>query len=159
MSQKLTHIDEDGNLHMVDITGKNDTERTAVAHGLIKMDGKTLKAISSGNVKKGDVLTAAKIAGIMAAKKTSELIPLCHNINLTSVDMQFKVNHQKSLIEIVSTVKCVGKTGAEMEALTAVIVAALTIYDMCKAMDRSMVIEQIYLVEKSGGKSGVWKRE
>ncbi|MEJ5229061.1 MAG: cyclic pyranopterin monophosphate synthase MoaC [Pseudothermotoga sp.] len=159
MNSELTHLDKDGNLHMVDITHKEDTERTAVAHATIKMKEQTLKAISSGNIKKGNVLTTAKIAGIMAAKKTSELIPLCHNINLTEVELQFNVDHEENSIHITSIVKCVGKTGAEMEALTAVTVAALTIYDMCKAIDKGMVVEQIYLVEKSGGKSGEWKRE
>ncbi|HBT39435.1 MAG: Cyclic pyranopterin monophosphate synthase accessory protein [Thermotoga sp. 50_1627] len=159
MCCELTHLDKDGDLHMVDITGKEETKRTAVAHASIRMKEQTLKAISSGSIKKGNVMTTAKIAGIMAAKKTSELIPLCHNINLTEVELQFNVDLEENSIHITSTVRCVGKTGAEMEALTAVTVAALTIYDMCKAMDKGMVIEQIYLVEKSGGKSGEWKRE
>ncbi|MGJ8455521.1 cyclic pyranopterin monophosphate synthase MoaC [Pseudothermotoga sp. U03pept] len=159
MDWKLSHIDESGNVHMVDITQKQDTERTAVAHAKIRMNKETLDAITQKTVKKGDVFSVAKIAGIMAAKKTSELVPLCHNLNLTNVDLEFKVNEQENGVEITATVKCVGKTGAEMEALTAVAIAALTIYDMCKAMDKGMIIEQIYLVEKSGGKSGEYKRE
>lgn len=159
MDWDLTHVDKDGNLHMVDITQKQDTERIAAAHAVVKMSKQTLDAIESGNVKKGNVFAAAKIAGIMAAKRTSELIPLCHNINLTNIELEFKIDREQSCVQILSTVKCFGKTGAEMEALTAVSVAALTIYDMCKAIDKEMVIEQIYLVEKSGGKSGAWKRK
>lgn len=159
MDWNLTHIDKDGNLHMVDITQKQDTERIAVAHAVVKMNKQTLQAIESGDVKKGNVLATAKVAGIMAAKKTSELIPLCHNINLTNVELDFRINHEENCVQIISTIKCIGKTGAEMEALTAVSVAALTIYDMCKAMDKEMIIEQVYLVEKSGGKSGAWKRK
>jgi len=159
MDWKLSHIDKNGDIHMVDITQKDDTQRVAVAYSKIRMDRETLCAINAGTVKKGDVFTTAKIAGIMAAKKTSELIPLCHNINLTNIDLQFKIDHEDSCVEITATVKCIGKTGAEMEALTAVSVAALTIYDMCKAMDKGMIIEQVYLLEKSGGKSGEWKRE
>ncbi len=158
MEDKLTHIDEDGNVYMVDVSSKQDTERTAVAHAKVKMKKETLQAVLKEDIPKGNVVTTAKIAGILAAKRTSDLIPMCHNINLTHIDLQFSFNQEEGFVKIISTVKCIGKTGAEMEALTAAAVAALTIYDMCKAIDKTIEITDIYLLEKTGGKSGEWKR-
>lgn len=155
----LTHIDEYGNARMVSVEEKGDTMRVAIASGCIQMQPETLNRIRDGGVKKGDVLTVAQVAGIMASKRTSELIPMCHPLFLTGVDLHFEFPEQKSEIRILATAKTVGKTGVEMEALTAVSVAALTIYDMCKAMDRSMVIGSIQLEEKTGGKSGQYRRE
>ncbi|AEH50625.1 cyclic pyranopterin monophosphate synthase MoaC [Pseudothermotoga thermarum] len=159
MVEKFSHIDESRNVHMVDVTFKQDSERIAVAHAKVKMKKETLQAILQDKIAKGNVLTTAKVAAIMAAKKTSDLIPMCHNINLTHVDVNFSFDEEQNFIEIKSTVKCVGKTGAEMEALTAAAIAALTIYDMCKAIDKTMEICEIYLLEKSGGKSGEYRRE
>lgn len=156
--ESFSHLDEQGNAKMVDISQKMDTERTAIAQARVKMKPETLKAVVGGFIKKGDVFTVAKIAGIMAAKKTSELIPLCHNINLSHVDVQFEANEENGILMIKTTVKNVGKTGVEMEALLAASVAALTVYDMCKSIDREMVIEEICLLYKAGGKSGEWKR-
>ncbi|WGS64294.1 cyclic pyranopterin monophosphate synthase MoaC [Marinitoga aeolica] len=153
---EFTHLDKNGNVKMVDVSEKNITLRIAKAHGKIKMKKETLNAIVSGKVAKGNVLTTAKIAGIMGAKKTSELIPMCHNIFISKIDIEFKINEGN--IEIFSMAKTESKTGIEMEALTAVNIAALTIYDMCKAIDREMEITEIYLLEKSGGKSGHFKR-
>ncbi|KLO22241.1 molybdenum cofactor biosynthesis protein C [Marinitoga sp. 1197] len=153
----FTHIDKNGNVNMVDVSGKNITLRIARAHGKIKMKKETLKAIVSGKIIKGNVLTTAKIAGIMGAKRTSELIPMCHNIFISKIDIEFKINDNN--IEIFSLAKTHSQTGIEMEALTAVNIAALTIYDMCKAIDREMEISDIYLIEKSGGKSGHFLRE
>ncbi|WP_165974164.1 cyclic pyranopterin monophosphate synthase MoaC [Marinitoga lauensis] len=152
----FTHIDENGNVQMVDVSNKDITLRVAKAHGKIKMKKETLEAIVSGKITKGNVLTTAKIAGIMGAKKTSELIPMCHNIFISKIDIEFKINEDN--IEIFSFAKTNSQTGIEMEALTAVNIAALTIYDMCKAVDREMEITEIYLLEKSGGKSGHFKR-
>jgi cyclic pyranopterin phosphate synthase len=152
----LSHIDKDGNAAMVDISEKNNSDRVAIASGLIEINKETLRLIESGDLKKGDVLTVAKIAAIQASKKTSSLIPLCHNINLNKIDIQFKIDTQKNRIYCQSTVNCSGKTGVEMEALTAVTVALLTIYDMCKASDKNMLISEIKLIEKHGGKSGSW---
>lgn len=148
----LTHINEKGEAVMVDVGGKSITDRTARAFAKIKMKPETLERLLNANLKKGDGLSAARIAGIMASKKTFELIPLCHNIPIESVNIDFDDNHNDELY-IYSTAKCSYKTGIEMEALTAVSVAALTIYDMCKAIDRGMIIEEIRLLEKTGGKS------
>ena len=153
---KLTHFDDDGKAVMVDITEKNVTERTAVATGEIVMNKETLEAVKKGNIKKGDVLGVARIAAIMAAKQTQSLIPMCHNILLTNAKIEFSFDDDGNKIFIKSTVKTTGKTGVEMEALTMVAIAGLTIYDMCKSMDKSMVIGVIRLVEKHGGKSGDW---
>jgi len=153
---KLTHFDDDGKAVMVDITEKNVTERTAVATGEIVMNRETFEAVKKGNIKKGDVLGVARIAAIMAAKQTQSLIPMCHNILLTNAKIEFSFDDEGNKILIKSTVKTTGKTGVEMEALTMVSIAGLTIYDMCKSMDKSMVIGEIRLVEKHGGKSGDW---
>ena len=153
---KFTHFDDDGKAVMVDITEKNVTERTAVATGEIVMNKETLEAVKKGNIKKGDVLGVARIAAIMAAKQTQSLIPMCHNILLTNAKIEFSFDDEGNKILIKSTVKTTGKTGVEMEALTMVSIAGLTIYDMCKSMDKSMVIGEIRLVEKHGGKSGDW---
>ena len=156
---KLTHFDDDGKAVMVDITEKNVTERTAVATGEIVMNKETLEAVKKGNIKKGDVLGVARIAAIMAAKQTHSLIPMCHNILLTNAKIEFSFDDEENKILIKSTVKTTGKTGVEMEALTMVSIAGLTIYDMCKSMDKFMVIGEITLVEKHGGKSGDWVKD
>jgi cyclic pyranopterin phosphate synthase len=156
---KFTHFDNDGKAIMVDISDKNVTERLASAISSISMDEQTLNMIKSGNAKKGDVLGIARIAGIMAAKKTSELIPLCHPISLSSVTIDFEIDDNTNSINIICNCKLNGKTGLEMEALTAVSIAALTIYDMCKAVDREMTITKTQLTYKSGGKSGTFKRD
>lgn len=156
--EKFSHLDEHGNARMVDVSQKQDTERIAIAQAKIRMKPETLEAILSGHVKKGDVLTVAKIAAIMAAKRTSELIPLCHNINLSHVDAEFEPDIERGILTIRTTVRCVGKTGVEMEALVAASIAALTVYDMCKAVDRGMVIEEVCLLYKAGGASGEWKK-
>ena len=156
---KLTHFDDDGKAVMVDITEKNVTERTAVATGEIVMNKETLEAVKKGNIKKGDVLGTARIAAIMAAKQTQSLIPMCHNILLTNAKIEFSFDDDGNKIFIKSTVKTTGKTGVEMEALTMVAIAGLTIYDMCKSMDKSMAIGEIRLVEKHGGKSGDWVKD
>ncbi|MDG0995667.1 MAG: cyclic pyranopterin monophosphate synthase MoaC [Gammaproteobacteria bacterium] len=158
MSQ-LTHFNQAGEAHMVDIGSKAETDRLAIATGSIQMQAETLDLIQQGGHKKGDVLGIARIAGIMAAKKTSELIPLCHPLQLTSVKVNFNCNVEALQIECSVQVKTSGATGVEMEALTAVQVALLTIYDMCKAVDRGMVMQAIQLEQKEGGKSGVWSRE
>ncbi len=155
---KMTHLDENGRAIIVDISQKTDTERVAVASGTVKMLPETLEMIRSGEVKKGDVLAVARVAGIMAAKKTSELIPLCHPLPLTSAKIDFEFVDDNTL-KIISETKTTYATGVEMEALTAVSVAALTIYDMCKAVDRGMVIGEIKLEKKSGGRSGEFMRE
>ncbi|HOQ09201.1 MAG TPA: cyclic pyranopterin monophosphate synthase MoaC [Syntrophomonadaceae bacterium] len=154
----FTHINEEGRARMVDVSGKADTERVAEARAAVRMQPETLEAIRSGGVKKGDVLAVAQVAGIMAAKQTSSLIPMCHPLMLTSVDISFSFDTDNNRIVIHSQVKTTGKTGVEMEAMTAAAVAALTIYDMAKAIDRWMVIEEVLLLEKSGGKSGHVKR-
>ena len=156
---QLTHLDERGHATMVDVGEKAVTTRTAVAAGEVRMAPATLAAIRDGAVPKGDVLAAARIAGIQAAKRTPELIPLCHTLLLTKVAVDFTVDEAASRVAITATVRCNGQTGVEMEALTAVSVAALTIYDMAKALDKAMVIENIRLLEKAGGKSGDWRRE
>ncbi|MEL7625237.1 MAG: cyclic pyranopterin monophosphate synthase MoaC [Anaerolineaceae bacterium] len=155
---KLTHVDEEGRAIMVDISQKSVTERVAVASGVVKMQPETLQLIRSGEVKKGDVLAVARVAGIMAAKKTSDLIPLCHPLPLTSVKIDFQFDDE-STVKIIAETKTTYNTGVEMEALTAVSVAALTIYDMCKAVDRAMIIGEIKLERKSGGRSGEFNRE
>ena len=155
MSEKtLTHIDENGNANMVDVGGKEVTSRSAIARGEVRMTAETYKAITTGVNKKGDLMTVSKIAGIMAAKKTSDLIPLCHPLNLHKVDVQITPDETLPGLRIEALVKVDGKTGVEMEALTAVSVSALTVYDMAKAIDKTMVIQNIHLVEKHGGKSG-----
>lgn len=155
---KLTHIDETGAARMVDVSPKDETERQATAGALVRMQPETLAMIVEGNHKKGDVLAVSRIAGIQAAKQCSNLIPLCHPLMLTSVNVDLDTDVESSCVRIQATCKLKGRTGVEMEALTAASVAALTIYDMCKAVDRGMVIEQVQLVEKKGGKSGHWKR-
>jgi len=159
IGKKLTHIDSGGRPRMVDVTGKADTNRVAVAKGLVRMQPATFRLIRQGGISKGDVLAVAQLAGIMAAKKTPDLIPLCHPILISSVNIEFQPDEKQSAVEITATVESTGKTGVEMEALTATAVAALTIYDMCKAVDRGMKIENIRLVRKSGGKSGTIELE
>ena len=154
----LTHFNEYGKAMMVSVEGKKDTTRVATASGKIYIKAETLDLIEQNGMKKGDVLSVAQIAGIMGAKKTSDLIPMCHNIFLSGADIEYTINSEESFIYILATVKTVGKTGVEMEALTAVSTAALTIYDMCKAIDKDMVISDVQLEEKIGGKSGHYKR-
>jgi cyclic pyranopterin monophosphate synthase len=154
MKKQLTHIDESGRADMVDVGDKPDSERIAVAEGRVTMQAETLRFIRDGALKKGDVLTVARIAGIMAAKRTSELIPLCHPVPLTKIGVEIELDEADNAVHIVATARTVGKTGVEMEALTAVSVAALTIYDMAKAVDRAMRIEGIRLLEKRGGAHG-----
>lgn len=155
-SNQLTHVDEGGRARMVNVGSKPDTQRVAVARGQVKMKPETLALIRQNALAKGDALATARIAGIMAAKRTAELIPLCHPLTLTHVAVDFELDEQAACVEITATVETVGKTGVEMEALTAVSVAALTIYDMGKAVERGMRITDVRLVEKRGGKSGVW---
>ena len=152
----LTHFDAQGQAHMVDVSKKSPTHRVAVAEGRIRMALATFEQVAAGNAKKGDVLGVARIAGIQAAKKTSELIPLCHPLAISAVKVEFSLSETD--LEITATVETVGPTGVEMEALTAVSVAALTIYDMCKAIDRGMTISNTQLLHKAGGKSGDWSR-
>ncbi len=156
--KNLSHIDKKGKAKMVDITEKPITHREAVAKGSISMKLRTLKLVADKKIPKGDVFSIARIAGIMAAKKTSDLIPMCHPLDITAIDIQFNLDLKKQKIDIESRVSVVGRTGVEMEALTAVSLAALTIYDMCKAVDKEMVISEIMLMEKRGGKSGVFKK-
>jgi cyclic pyranopterin monophosphate synthase len=156
---KLTHLDESGTARMVDVGHKPDTERLAVARGSVRMAPETLALIIEGNMKKGDVLTVAQLAGIMAAKRTAELIPLCHPLQLSHIDVTCQPNEAESRVDIEATVRLRGKTGVEMEALTAVSVAALTIYDMAKAVDRHMQLTAIRVVHKSGGQSGDWRTD
>lgn len=153
---ELTHINEQGRAKMVDVSDKDVTKRVAVASGSVRMSKSTLKRIREGGLKKGDVLSVAQVAGIMGAKSTSAVIPMCHNINLSGVDISFEF--RESGIDILATVKTSGQTGVEMEALTAVSIAGLTIYDMAKAVDKEMMITDIKLLEKKGGKSGEYKR-
>jgi cyclic pyranopterin monophosphate synthase len=157
--KKLSHVNNKGEVQMVDVTAKDETSRIAKARGKIKMSSGTLSLVEKGNMAKGNVLGIAKVAGIMAAKKTAELIPLCHPLKVTGIDIDLKIDRKNSQILIESSVRTFGKTGVEMEALTAVSVVALTIYDMCKAVDKEMVISDIMLVEKSGGKSGTFRRK
>ena len=155
----FTHFDAAGRARMVDVTGKVETVRQATARGTVRMKPSTLEMVEEGRVAKGDVLAVAQVAGIMAAKRTPDLIPMCHPLAITGVEMSFRLDREASLVEIEATVRLAGRTGVEMEALTAVSIAALTIYDMCKAVDREMVIDRIRLVRKSGGKSGEFVQE
>ena len=152
--KKLTHIDDSGRPRMVNVTGKPDTHREAVAKGTVRMQPTTLELLKKGKTAKGDVLAVAQLAGIMAAKQTPNLIPLCHPVLISDIRIEFSLDAKDSTVEITTTVESTGKTGVEMEALTATAVTALTIYDMCKAVDRGMRIENIRLIRKSGGKSG-----
>ena len=156
---KLTHFNDSGAVHMVDVSNKADTHRVAIACGSISMQAETLELIKKGTHKKGDVLGIARTAGIMGAKKTADLIPLCHPISLTHIDIDLKINDDSSSVYCECRTESRGKTGVEMEALTAVQVVLLTIYDMCKAIDRGMVLTDVMLLEKSGGKSGAWRRD
>ena len=156
---KLSHLDAQGRARMVDVTAKKSTERVAVARGSISMRAETLKLIMEKRVEKGDVFSVARVAGIMGAKKTPDLIPMCHPLNITSVELTLTPEKNPTRIEIEGRAKVTGQTGVEMEAMTAVSVCALTIYDMCKAVDREMTISDIRLVKKSGGKSGTFIRE
>lgn len=155
----LTHFDADGQAHMVDVGAKPSTHRVAIADGVIRMQPATLALIRDGGAAKGDVLGVARIAAIQAAKKASDLVPLCHPIALTHVGVEFRLDETASAVHCVVTAESVGATGVEMEALTAVQLGLLTIYDMCKAVDRGMVIGEVRLLEKRGGKSGVWRRD
>lgn len=155
MEDTLTHFDEHGRARMVDVSPKEDTQREAIARGQIKMKSLTLEVIKEGRVEKGDVLGVARVAAIMAAKKTWNIIPMCHPLFITGCEIDFIMENDHTII-IEAKVKTSGKTGVEMEALTAVSAAALTIYDMCKAIDKGMIIEDIHLAHKSGGKSGIW---
>lgn len=152
--KKLTHVDEVGRPRMVDVTEKSDTQREAIARGMVRMQSSTFDLIKKGLMPKGDVISVAQLAGIMAAKQTPHLIPLCHPLLIGDIKIEFHLDEGNSTVEITTTVKSTGKTGVEMEALTGTAVAALTIYDMCKAVDRGMKIDNIRLVKKSGGKSG-----
>ena len=157
MSADLTHFDAEGRAHMVDVSGKDMTHRIAIARGSVVMEPETLRRISSGEIGKGDVLGVARLAGIMAAKRTHDRIPLCHPQPLAAVTVDLRPDPDRNAVDIEAEVKTTGRTGVEMEALTAVSVAALTVYDMCKAIDRGMRIAEIRLVHKSGGKSGVFE--
>ncbi|HLF71302.1 MAG TPA: cyclic pyranopterin monophosphate synthase MoaC [Dehalococcoidia bacterium] len=157
--QRLSHIDDAGRARMVDVTAKDETSRVAVAKGRVVMAPETLDLLIRGEIAKGNVLTTAQVAGIMAAKKTHELIPMCHPLLLGGIDVSLEPDEAASTIEITATVRTTGKTGVEMEALTAVSIAGLTVYDMCKAVDRGMRLEGVRLVQKSGGKSGDWSSE
>ena len=154
MDNKLTHFDNKGNAVMVDVSNKNETERIAIATGTVKASSETIELIKSGQIGKGDVLGVARVAGIMAMKNTSNLIPMCHPVMITGSSIDFEIDSEKNEIRITATSKVVHKTGVEMEALTGVSIAALTLYDMCKAVDKRMVIGDIHLVKKLGGKSG-----
>ena len=156
---QLSHLDEQGRARMVDVSEKAITSRVAVARGTIRMQPKTLALILEEKIEKGDVFSVARVAGVMAAKKTSELIPMCHPLNITSVKIDLTPKQKPTRVDIEATVRVSGKTGVEMEAMTAVAIAGLTIYDMCKAVDRAMIIGEIRLVEKSGGKSGTFMRK
>jgi len=155
----FTHLDEHGNVRMVDVTEKKPTLRCAVAQGVVTMNPQTFQRLQNQKVKKGNVLETARIAGIMGCKKTPELIPMCHPIKVTHVQIDFFPDSKKCAIEVKAIVRAIDQTGVEMEALTAVSAAALTIYDMCKSYDREMMISDIWLLEKSGGKSGTFKRD
>ncbi len=155
---KLTHFNQAGEAHMVDVGEKTSTQRMAITEGFIEMQQETLQLIMQGGHKKGDVLAIARIAGIMASKKTAELIPLCHPLAITHVELDLKAETDKNRVYCQTTVKSNGQTGVEMEALNATQVALLTIYDMCKAVDRGMIIQSVRLLEKKGGKSGHWQR-
>ena len=154
----FTHIDENGDANMVDVSKKNDTLREAIAQGSIILNKEIINAIIENRNKKGDVLSTSRIAGIQAAKRTSDLIPLAHNLNLTKIEIEFSIDDENNMIHCEGLVRCCGKTGVEMEALTAVSVALLTIYDMCKSFSKNLSISKIMLLKKSGGKSGNWSR-
>ncbi len=154
MTKRLSHLDDAGRARMVDISAKADTAREALARGTVRMRPETLALIQSGGMPKGDVIAVARLAGVMAAKRTHELIPLCHPLLLTDIDVVITPDERASALQISATVRTTGKTGVEMEALTAVAIAALTVYDMCKAVDRGMRVEAVRLARKSGGKSG-----
>lgn len=156
--EKLSHIDSDGNARMVDITQKRKTEREAVASGKVKMSPSTYSLVRKGHGPKGDIFTVAKIAGIMAAKRTHDVIPLCHPLAITHIDVDYAFNDRQHTIDITSTVRTKGPTGVEMEALTCAMIVGLTIYDMCKAVDKGIELGPFFLLEKSGGKSGRYKR-
>jgi len=158
MGDKLSHLDEQGQAHMVDVGGKQETQREATAEALVKMSRETLKLAMAGQNKKGDVFGAARIAGIMAAKRTPDLIPLCHPLPLDSVDIDFTPNEANGEVTISATARTTARTGVEMEAMTAAAVAALTVYDMCKAAEKGIEIKSVKLIRKSGGKSGIWQR-
>ena len=157
--EDFTHFNEHGRARMVDVSEKAETTRTAVARGQVLVNRDTFDLIRSGGLKKGDVLTTAQLGGIMGAKRTAELIPMCHNITLSGVDIDFTMNEATLAVEITATIKCAGKTGVEMEALTAVSIAALTVYDMCKAVQKDMVITDVRLLDKTGGIHGDYHRE
>lgn len=157
--KKLTHLDKQGRARMVDVSNKPATQREAVSRCSVVMKRETLQRILDNQMPKGDVLAVARVAGIMAAKKTSELIPMCHPLNISSVAIEFKTDTDRNSIDIQSTVKVSGQTGVEMEALTATAIAGLTIYDMCKSLDKGMVITEVMLIKKKGGKSGLFRRE
>lgn len=156
MENKLNHFDNDGNAIMVDVSGKQDTSRTAIAKGRILVNDAVMNAIVNKEVKKGDVLGVARVAGIMAVKRTWELIPMCHPLMIQKCSIDFEIDQKNNSITVISTVKVEGKTGVEMEALTGVQISLLTIYDMCKAIDKSMEMTNIHLVQKTGGKSGTF---
>ncbi|SHH84306.1 cyclic pyranopterin monophosphate synthase MoaC [Clostridium grantii] len=156
---ELSHINEEGRAKMVDISEKTDTVREATAFGSISMKEETLKRISEGEIKKGDVLAVAQVAGIMGAKNTPNIIPMCHSIFMSGCDIKFQLDFDNNKVDIYATAKTIGKTGIEMEAITAVSCAAITIYDMCKAIDKDMVINNIMLIKKTGGKSGTFERK
>ncbi len=159
MRKALTHLDPRGGIHMVDVGQKEPTSRVAIARGRVRMSPETVEAISAGPLPKGDVFTVAQVAGIMAAKRTADIVPLCHPLALTGIQVQVVPNRGDCVVEVEARISLFGKTGAEMEALTAVSAACLTVYDMCKAVDKEMVIDEIRLVKKSGGKSGEYARE
>ena len=159
MTQDFTHFDAGGRAHMVDVSAKDETERKAVAGCLVRMRRETLEMIRTGGAKKGDVLGVARLAGIMGAKKTSDLIPLCHPLALTSVTVDLECDEEQSAVVVTATAKLKGRTGVEMEALTAAAVAGLTVYDMCKAVDRGITITDVRLLHKSGGKSGTYEAD
>lgn len=159
ITEDFTHFDDRGNARMVNVGEKKETKRVAVAAGRVLMNRKTFDLVRSGGVKKGDVLTVAQVAGIMGAKRTPDLIPMCHPILLSGVDLELDLNEEMLSVDILATTACTGNTGVEMEALTAVTAAALTVYDMCKAVQRDMVIDDIRLLKKSGGQSGDFMRE
>ena len=159
MSKQLTHLDESGQAKMVNVGHKPDTERLAVARGTVRMQPQTLQLIAEGNMKKGDVLAVAQLAGVMAAKRTSDLIPLCHPLLLSHIDVTCRLNQEECCVDIEAVVRLTGKTGVEMEALTAVTIAGLTIYDMAKAVDRTMRLTDVRIIRKEGGQSGTFVME
>ena len=155
---ELTHLDASGRARMVDVTDKDETRREATARAVVSMEPATARLIASGGLAKGDVLAVAQVAGVMAAQRTPDLIPMCHPLPISGVSMRFELDEQRGILEIQATVKVTSRTGVEMEALTAAAVAALTVYDMCKAVDRGMEIDRVRLEEKTGGRSGTYRR-